>query len=205
MDQSLSIIIHAHNAQHTIVGHVSELLEIATDLTPEFEILVVDDGSVDQTEEVTYELTLRYPQVRLVRHESPLGMSAAIRTGMKHTSGDVLLIHEEPSAVRVSELQRLWALGADEDLLMVRPDPLTTSPKPLEAGLMQRLMAWGAKVSQTVEEQQRHRLQMIRRQAAEAAGDQLDYELDRVEQPVAIPSGLPSPNFTRVYRSTENS
>ena len=208
LDQSLSIIVHAYNAQHTIVEHVTELLEIATDLTPEFEILVVDDGSVDQTEEVTYELTLQYPQVQLIRHETHLGMSAAIRTGMRFTSGDVVLVQDEPVRVRASEVQRLWSLGAEEDVLLARPDPLTTSPKPLDAGLLQRLMAWGAKVSQTVEERNRSGLQMIRRKAAEDSGDQLEYELERVEQPAAssgvVGGGIPTPNFTRVYRTTES-
>ena len=203
MDQSLSIIVHAHNAQHTVVSHVTELLEIATDLTDEFEILIVDDGSLDQTEEVTYELSLRYPQVRLARHESQLGIAASIRTGMRHTSGDIVLVHEEPAVVRPSEVQRLWALGADDQVLMARPDPLTTSPKPLDAGLLQRLMAWGAKVSQTVEERQRGGLQMIRRRAAEDTGDQLDFELERVEQP-AHTAAVAAPNFSRVYRAAES-
>ena len=87
MDQSLSIIIAAHNAQHQLAQQVADLLELATDLTPDFELMIVDDGSEDATEEVAYELTREFPQVRLVRHHESLGVSAAVRSGMCETRG----------------------------------------------------------------------------------------------------------------------
>lgn len=182
MDQSLSVIIAAHNAQHTLGKQVVELLEFATDLTPHFEIMIVDDGSHDATEEVAYELTLRFPQVRMLRHPERLGAPAAIRSGMRETQGDIVLVQDGASPLRPSEIRRLWSLRANDDVLIARSEGLQ-QPRPLDPGLLKRLMAWGAKVTQTAEEQQRSGLQMIRRQAANKAFDQLEFELERVERP----------------------
>ncbi|MCA9177036.1 MAG: glycosyltransferase family 2 protein [Planctomycetales bacterium] len=191
MEQSLSIIIAAHNAQQTIERQVQDLLEVATDLTGQIEVLVVDDGSEDDTEEVTYELTRRYPQVQLVRHETQRGTTAAIRTGMNRTHGEIVLVQDSTAPVKASDVRRLWAMGKEEDILMVRPEPIEETT---DSTVLKRLIAWGAKVAQTNKHQQAG-LQMIRRQAADASRDQLDYELERVERPAASVCTVRSPRF----------
>jgi hypothetical protein len=178
VDQSLSIIIAAHNAQATIARQVTDLIEIVTDLTPDFEILVVDDGSTDDTEEIVYELARRYPQVGLARHAAPLGMAEAVRTGMERTRGEVVLVQDGADPVREGDVRQLWQMRHEDDLLIA----CMQQPRPRDAALLQRLAAWGAKVRQTLEESQRAGLQLIRRPHAAAAGEQLDYELQRMEE-----------------------
>lgn len=191
MEQSLSIIIAAHNAQQTIERQVQDLLEVATDLTGQIEVLVVDDGSEDDTEEVTYELTRRYPQVQLVRHETQRGTTAAIRTGMNRTRGEIVFVQDSTAPVKASDVRRLWAMGKEEDILMVRPEPIEETT---DSTVLKRLIAWGAKVAQTNKHRQPG-LQMIRRQAADASQDQLEYELERVERPAASVCTVRSPRF----------
>jgi glycosyltransferase involved in cell wall biosynthesis len=74
---------------------VTEVLDVAADLTDRFELLIIDDGSADATSEVADELTRHYPQVRMLRHSKPQGRDAALRTGIAQSRGEVVLIRED--------------------------------------------------------------------------------------------------------------
>ncbi len=67
-------------------------LETASDLAERFELVIVDDGSTDDTCEVAFELARDYPQVRAVRHGRGLGHEAALRSGFLHSRGDVVFL-----------------------------------------------------------------------------------------------------------------
>jgi glycosyltransferase involved in cell wall biosynthesis len=58
------------------------------------EIIVVDDGSIDGTREFLSELAPKFPKLKLYMHESNQGKGAAVRTGIEHASGDLLLIQD---------------------------------------------------------------------------------------------------------------
>jgi len=94
MERSLSVILPVHNAQATISATVTETLEAVADLTGQFELVIVDDGSVDATSEVVDELIRAYPQVNSVRHGAHLGHSAAVRSGLKHSKGEIIVLHD---------------------------------------------------------------------------------------------------------------
>ena len=66
--QTLSVVLTVHNAEKTLADQVSKTLDILTDLSARFELLIVDDGSTDQTEEVAHELARHFPQLRVARH-----------------------------------------------------------------------------------------------------------------------------------------
>jgi glycosyltransferase involved in cell wall biosynthesis len=91
------------NAQATLSSTVHEILDLATDSIDRFEVLIIDDGSTDATSEVAHELTNSYPQVRLIRHGTPQGQEAAIRTGLKRSQGDVVVMRDEKGGFRVLE------------------------------------------------------------------------------------------------------
>lgn len=58
------------------------------------EIIIVDDGSSDGTRELLQEIASEHPQVRLILHEKNLGKGAAVRTGIKAASADLVLIQD---------------------------------------------------------------------------------------------------------------
>jgi glycosyltransferase involved in cell wall biosynthesis len=86
---NLTVIIPVYNEVKTIQEIVRRV--DATGIV--HEILIVDDGSQDGTREILSQLQA-YPQVRVVLHERNLGKGAAVRTGIQHASGDVLLIQD---------------------------------------------------------------------------------------------------------------
>ncbi len=162
MSQSLSVVIPAHNSQAALAQQVNQLLEFLPDLVDEFEIMIVDDASTDQTEEVALELARRYPQVRVARHARVQGQQAAIGTGIQRTNGDIVFVQDEPSAVSPAQMRRLWELRGDEQVVMAQADAET--PR-LATGLIHRLMDWGEKLKQSVPRS--GGLRMIRRRAVQ--------------------------------------
>lgn len=103
MQRSLSVLLPVKNSQSTLSESVHEILDLATDTVERFEILIIDDGSTDATSEVAQELTNCYPQVRAIRHGSTLGVEEAIRTGLKRSQGEVVVIRDENGRFRIIE------------------------------------------------------------------------------------------------------
>ena len=160
LQQSLSVVLPVYNAQRNLTEKVHRLLEILPDLTSRFEILIVDDGSSDQTGELAFELTREYPQVHTVQHGSKLGWSGVIATALRRAWGEVLFVQDEGAEIDSSEFQRLWALRGRSNLY---PPMSSTESKP---SLMRRLAAWGVRLEQANQDSKPSGLQMIRRESA---------------------------------------
>jgi cellulose synthase/poly-beta-1,6-N-acetylglucosamine synthase-like glycosyltransferase len=97
----LSVLLPVKDAQATLADSVHEILDVAADSGDRFELLIIDDGSTDATSEVAHELTRHYPQVRVVRHGTPLGREAAIRTGLQRSQGEAVLLGDKDHGFRV--------------------------------------------------------------------------------------------------------
>ena len=86
----LSVIMPVYNELQTI----EPILKRVDDVGLADEIIIVDDGSVDGTREFLNELVPKFPKVKLFMHEQNQGKGAAVRTGIEHATGDLLLIQD---------------------------------------------------------------------------------------------------------------
>ena len=78
---SLSIVLPAYNEEQVIGRTISDVLDVVPTWTQDFEVIVVDDGSKDQTATIVAALIICDPRVRLVRHEVNHGYGAALVSG----------------------------------------------------------------------------------------------------------------------------
>lgn len=143
MNDSLSIVVPVSNAESGLARQIHRLLDILPDLTSRFEVVIIDDASVDHTVDVARELAAEYPQVRLIRHRQPLGTEAAVRTGLQWASGRTVFVQEDSAALSPTDLRRLWALRHDEELVMARAEQ---RPGIFDDRLLARLAQWGRKL-----------------------------------------------------------
>src|SRR5688572_16181489 len=86
----LSIFFPAYNDSGTIASLVMTALRAAAQLTPDYEVIVVNDGSTDSTPQILDELSRIYPQVRVVNHPVNRGYGGALRTGFASASKDII-------------------------------------------------------------------------------------------------------------------
>ena len=84
-----------------------------------YEVIVVDDGSVDGSWTVLEELRGRYPFLRAVRHRVRRGIADALRTGYLHARGRVLVFYPADLQYRPEDIPRLVApiLSGDADMV----------------------------------------------------------------------------------------
>ncbi len=74
-----------------------------------YEVIVVDDGSTDDTWSVLERLRARYPFVRLARHRSRRGIADALRTGFLNARGQVLVFYPADMQFKPEDIPRLVA------------------------------------------------------------------------------------------------
>ena len=108
MARSLTVLLPVVNAQSTLTAAVHEALEVFSELSERLELVIVDDGSDDATGEVAQELSRVYPQVRSIAHAAQLGREEAIRSGLRQTRGEVVLVREETGGMAPDEIARWW-------------------------------------------------------------------------------------------------
>lgn len=120
MKASLSVFFPVFNGQAQIASQLEKLLEVLPELTPVFDLVVIDDGSTDATPEVVHELSVRYPQLHLVVHPGRWGQAAAMRSGLSHSSGELILMRSEHCELGAGCLPKLWQAHAGHDAALAR-------------------------------------------------------------------------------------
>jgi glycosyltransferase involved in cell wall biosynthesis len=125
----LSVFFPAYNDSGTIASLVITAVQTARRLTPDFEVIVVNDGSADATGEILAELVRTYPEVRVVTHARNRGYGAALRSGFAAATRDLVFYTDGDAQYDPAEMEVLWtALAEDVDLVngykISRSDPL---------------------------------------------------------------------------------
>lgn len=109
---SVSVIIPAYNEAQVIGDVVDAVLSIAPD-GDEWEVLVVDDGSEDETSE-----RASRPGARVVRHPYNKGNGAAVKTGLREARGEQVCLMDADGQHDPAEIPRLLAALRTYDLVI---------------------------------------------------------------------------------------
>ncbi len=108
----LSVFFPAYNDSGTIASMVIRAVQTASELTPDYEVIVVNDGSQDATPEIIDELARTYPHVRAVHHPRNRGYGGALQTGFRSATKDFIFYTDGDAQYDPAELEA--ALGADD-------------------------------------------------------------------------------------------
>lgn len=107
-NESISAFFPAYNDSHTIGGLVRNTLKLLPRLTDDYEVIVINDGSADDTGKVLAELQAEFPQhVRIVTHEQNRGYGGALRSGFATASKDLVFYTDGDGQYDPMELELL--------------------------------------------------------------------------------------------------
>lgn len=139
---TLSVLVPAYNEADTIVEAIRRVQEADLGEGVACEIIVVDDGSTDGTREILRAL----PGIRLVEHETNRGKGAAIRTGLAHAAGEVVVIQDADLEYDPADFRRMLdPIRSGKAAVVYGSRFLNGTPRMRWPNLIaNRLLAWSA-------------------------------------------------------------
>lgn len=112
--EEVSIIIPAYNEREGITHVIESLRLLREKHGPRWEIIVVDDGSTDNTPE----MVRNFGDVVLIQHPLNRGYGAAIKTGMRHAKYNTLVISDADGTYPVNDIPKLIAQLSKSDMVV---------------------------------------------------------------------------------------
>lgn len=113
-EKYMSLIIPAFNEEHRLPSALDETINYLQhrgekDKSFTYEVIIVDDGSVDGTKRVAFDFVKKYKveNVRVLLLGRNYGKGEAIRKGMLHSRGELLLMLDADGATKVNDLEKL--------------------------------------------------------------------------------------------------
>jgi dolichyl-phosphate beta-glucosyltransferase len=114
---AFSVVIPAYNEARRILPCLQAIAAYMGRRSLSYEIIVVDDGSHDDTAMLVERIGTQNPRVRLIRLPCNSGKGAAVRTGIQAAQGELQLFADADGATPIQELERLEvAMSAGADL-----------------------------------------------------------------------------------------
>lgn len=115
---SLSVFFPAFNEEKNIKEILLQALLVARKVSGKFEIIVINDGSLDHTEEVVKEVGKKNIQVKLINHAVNMGYGAALKSGFYNSRFDYITYMDSDGQFNFSDLEKLIARIDDADLVV---------------------------------------------------------------------------------------
>lgn len=87
----LSVIIPVYNEENNIVPLCRDLLAVLQSISNPFEVILIDDGSLDRSQERLQEVASWNPSIKIIRFRRNFGQTAAIMAGIDHSQGEIIV------------------------------------------------------------------------------------------------------------------
>jgi len=111
-----SIVLPAYNESERIASTIEKVLAHANQHGWSAEIIVVNDGSKDDTAQIVREYASQDPMLRLIENPGNRGKGFSVKNGMLHANGEILLFSDADLSSPIAEADKLFAAirqGAD--------------------------------------------------------------------------------------------
>lgn len=137
---AISLIIPSYNEQSRIAPTLRNAAEYLSANYPEFELIVVDDGSSDQTKAVVLELAKEIPQLRLLALNNNRGKGYAVKFGVLNSRGLLVGFADADGSTPIEELKRLSQALANGAEIAIGSRALKSNDTQVEALWYRRLL-----------------------------------------------------------------
>ena len=105
----LSVVVPAYNEEQTLPILVKRLIQTFKENSITGEIIIVDDGSADQTGKIAEEYCKKHEHVRVFHNKRRMGKTATLHTGFENASGDILAMIDADLQYAPEDLPKLLA------------------------------------------------------------------------------------------------
>jgi glycosyltransferase involved in cell wall biosynthesis len=126
--RSLSIFFPCYNEEANVERSTREAIKAAQLVTPDFEVIIVNDGSKDKTGEIADRLAKEDSHVRVIHHPKNRGYGAALTSGYRGGVKDTIFYTDGDLQFDLTEITKLWPLIDKFDVVtgyrIKRNDPI---------------------------------------------------------------------------------
>jgi glycosyltransferase involved in cell wall biosynthesis len=114
---SISVFFPCYNEQDNIIGVVEKALEVLETLNADFELIIIDDGSSDSTGKIADEFAGKNNRVKAVHHRTNLGYGAALKSGFKAATKELVFYTDGDGQFDINEMPPLLGLMERYDIV----------------------------------------------------------------------------------------
>ena len=104
----LSVIVPAYNEEKILRNNILKYYSYLQKQNFNFEIIVVDDGSTDNTKKIIKKLNEEYANIKAIFKEKNQGKGSAVRDGLLRGKGKYLLFLDADNATSIDHLEKAW-------------------------------------------------------------------------------------------------
>ena len=110
IDIKISILVPAYNEEMRIPEFLKDLLKFAKNNMESYEIIVINDGSLDKTKETVLKLIANYNQTRLISYDDNMGKGHAVLQGVLNAKGKFILFIDADGSIRPPEILKMYRI-----------------------------------------------------------------------------------------------
>ncbi len=114
----LSTIVPVYNEEENLEKNIKKYNTYLEKQDFDFEIIIVNDGSTDNTEKIAKSLSFQFSNIKLLSKKINRGKGSAVRDGLLAGSGDFLLFLDADNATSINHLEKAWPLLKNNDIII---------------------------------------------------------------------------------------
>jgi glycosyltransferase involved in cell wall biosynthesis len=114
---SISVFFPCYNEQDNIARTVQKALGVLEKMGADFEVIIVDDGSVDATGRIAEQIAEKNSRVRVIHHKKNLGYGAALQSGFKAATKELVFYTDGDGQFDIDEMPPLIPLIKQYDII----------------------------------------------------------------------------------------
>jgi glycosyltransferase involved in cell wall biosynthesis len=114
----VSLFFPVYRDEATVARVAEKAVHVLSELTSEFEVIIVDDGSPDNAGRIADEIAARDPRVRVIHHPGNLGYGQALRTGFGAARFDWVCFTDGDDEYEVDDVRKLLRQQRHYDMVI---------------------------------------------------------------------------------------
>ncbi|UCC19261.1 MAG: glycosyltransferase family 2 protein [Promethearchaeota archaeon] len=139
----LSIIIPAYNEEYRISDFLDKLINYSITNLKNYEIIIVDDGSEDNTKDIVSNLIKDYKTIKLISYYENRGKGYAILQGINNSAGDFILFMDADGSTAPEEILKMLKIheNYNYDIIIgtrIAEESNITIPQPISRKLLSK-------------------------------------------------------------------
>lgn len=116
-NQSLTVFFPCYNEESNLERVVKKAIDFLNTTIPDFEIIIVDDGSVDLTGLIADSLARKNSRIKVIHHPQNKGYGAALQSGFRNATKDLVFYTDGDGQFDITELNKLMNLIGKHEIV----------------------------------------------------------------------------------------